>query len=1635
LTPSDWHTKTTETRPDGTERIVYSNGRFQPMLEVIRTNDGGTPRQFGTFTRYDSRGLAIWTASPEAVLLPASLSVIEQYGDLLNEVSGNFQYISDSNGLIEVTSYFTGTTATGTTAGSADRRVSSTAVQRGDTGTPILQSSYTYFVVSAGGETDTQVASRTEYVTTDGTVSNTTTYAYTYAPDTTRLVSQSTTLPVVSAAQNGSGVADVTEQVFDSAGRMIWSKDADGFMSYMAYDPQTGSVIKTIADVDTTQTSSFADLPAGWVTPSGGGLHLVSTYEVDTLGRTTASTDPNGSITYTVYDDVIHSVRTYAGWNSVTGRPTGPTQLSRRDLSGNYTESLTYSGAPDLDINGRPTGTEAVTNVESLSRSIMNAAGQVIASDQYFLIPAYSTASAELGVAGTNFLRTTYAYNNQGQVDRMVNPAGTITLMRYDGRGQQIAAYVGTDDSTTDGFKWSPTNASTSSNMVLVSTSEYDNGGVGSGNPTSTTQYPGGAAEPRTTEYAFDWRNRLVITKAGATATPGSEDSSVNRPLTYTDLNNLGRAIAQSVYDGDGVLILDVNADGVPDKPAAGLLRSEQTSAFDSRGRSYHTEVLYVDQSTGAIGTASLTSDTFFDARGNVAMVMAPNGPVMQYLRDGAGRTTTSLTLGNIPDATWANATSLVDSVVLEQVDMTYDPAGNTILTTVRERFHDASPTDMGLLGTPALGIPARVSYMASYFDVGHRQVAAVNVGTNGGVTYVRPTTVPGRSDTVLVTTFDYDDAGRVQDVTDPRGIVTRTLYDLLGRTTASILSYTGGAPGAQTDVTTTFHFDSSGRLESQTAVQPVGAPSQVTGYVYGTSISGGSTIASNDLMVETRYPDRITGLPSTTDRDVYTSNALGERTSFTDRAGTTHSYIYNVLGRQTDDVVTVLGTGVDGSIRRVELAYDTLGRTNLATTYDAAIGGTVTSQLARAYNGFGQTVAEWQSHIGVVDLFTTPKVEYAYSEAFDGNHSRLIATVYPDGYVVNVTYSGLDANVSRPTSLTGLRTDSLTLAPLEAFKYLGMGTVIERSRPEVNINFSLLGAPGDGGDQYAGLDRFGRVIAHNWFDGSSSTIVDGYGYTYDRGSNRLTRSNTLNADFSETYTNDALGQLQNYVRGNSGSPSKTQDWQFDALGNWTTVTTDGVAEAREANAQNELTDVGGAALTYSATGNLTTDAPGRTLAFDAWNRLVAVYDASSTLVARYEYDGMNRRIVEQVGILPTAPTRDLYYSLKWQVLEERVRDSGNAIPATATTRYVWSPVYIDAMVARDQDADSNSATGTGGLEQRVYALQDANWNTTAIIAATGVPGHTTGDVINRFAYTPYGEVETLDASWTTAASPLVVFWNHLFQGLKFDATTGLGYVRNRDYSARLGRFIERDPIGFKARDNNWYRFVSNAPTGNADPSGLERVKGNQYGDWDFSQKNTNLGESSDPKLKNVYSSLVFITFVPTDKIQCTEVAIVQAGRISGINENVLFVEPRENVKNRTTGSGWAIDRAKGNDSGWYGYKNDGSFGNISPSVLKDGKLTPLEMADLVQSEAGMLKWEFETVVIGKKGKDANKIFAALTWGFEADGNGRLTSLPVAHHDSASKDFLDAVAAWNAQAAGAVENRNSANQEKLGPFN
>src|SRR5262249_2028660 len=65
-------------------------------------------------------------------------------------------------------------------------------------------------------------------------------YSYTWFSGTTQMQSVTTTLPVVTSAENGPGVADTNTTYFDVYGRTIWQKDGDGFIKYTAYDQATG---------------------------------------------------------------------------------------------------------------------------------------------------------------------------------------------------------------------------------------------------------------------------------------------------------------------------------------------------------------------------------------------------------------------------------------------------------------------------------------------------------------------------------------------------------------------------------------------------------------------------------------------------------------------------------------------------------------------------------------------------------------------------------------------------------------------------------------------------------------------------------------------------------------------------------------------------------------------------------------------------------------------------------------------------------------------------------------------------------------------------------------------------------------------------------------------------------------------------------------------------------------------------------------------------------------------------------------------------------------------------------------------------------------------------------------------------
>jgi RHS repeat-associated protein len=90
--------------------------------------------------------------------------------------------------------------------------------------------------------------------------------------------------------------------------------------------------------------------------------------------------------------------------------------------------------------------------------------------------------------------------------------------------------------------------------------------------------------------------------------------------------------------------------------------------------------------------------------------------------------------------------------------------------------------------------------------------------------------------------------------------------------------------------------------------------------------------------------------------------------------------------------------------------------------------------------------------------------------------------------------------------------------------------------------------------------------------------------------------------------------------------------------------------------------------------------------------------------------------------------------------------------------------------------------------------------------------------VINHIRYDSFGNV----LQQTNAAASD----RFLFTGREYDSEISLYYYRARYYDPQLGRFISQDPIAFKGRDVNLYRYVLNGPINSTDPSGLLTAAG-----------------------------------------------------------------------------------------------------------------------------------------------------------------------------------------------------------------
>ncbi len=635
------------------------------------------------------------------------------------------------------------------------------------------------------------------------------------------------------------------------------------------------------------------------------------------------------------------------------------------------------------------------------------------------------------------------------------------------------------------------------------------------------------------------------------------------------------------------------------------------------------------------------------------------------------------------------------------------------------------------------------------------------------------------------ITSSTFDAAGNRLSVTDPSGVGQTCVYDAMGRdvsctdTAGAVTSMAYDMAGnkvASTDAksnTTTYTFDVRGRQVKQTdriggqtlfAYTPTGqlqsltdAQSQVTSYTYD---------AAGTKLTEV-YPDHIAnasigqpgyGIVS------FTPDATGRTVQRTDQQGDTCDFDYDLAGRLSSKTYVGHATGpLAGQGHTDSFTYD--GASRMLT----AVSGRYANTVTYSYDPAGRKATEGFTHGGQSYVTTTD-----YDSA-----GQVSSLTYPDGSVIgrDHTARGQLASITRNNAAIDTRTydDSGRIAS----STYGNGVAESRSYNADNTLSSIAYTGASIGNLSYGWDANKNKTSE-----SITGSMSGYGF------------NTTGYDSEDRLT--AWTRSDNQL---------TKAWNLSLVGDWDSVTENGTPQTRTHGPTHELLSAAGQFITHDAKGNqssipaiLRHSGPSPlnlsplTLSWDFENKLVSSdTDADGIADVSYVWDALLRR----VGRTDASGTT-LYVQSGQQTIADYALSAASASP---TFTYAYGS-YVDEPVARW------SSTGV------VYYHRTQQYSITALTDAAG-------QVVERYAYTAYGEPTILDASLTVLPDSAVGN-RYLYTGREWDGELGLYHYRARMYSADSGRFVSRDPIGFNSTDTNIYRFVFNQPLVQLDPSGLK---------------------------------------------------------------------------------------------------------------------------------------------------------------------------------------------------------------------
>jgi len=630
-----------------------------------------------------------------------------------------------------------------------------------------------------------------------------------------------------------------------------------------------------------------------------------------------------------------------------------------------------------------------------------------------------------------------------------------------------------------------------------------------------------------------------------------------------------------------------------------------------------------------------------------------------------------------------------------------------------------------------------------------------------------------------------YDQLGRRTSCTDTVGSVTASGYDKAGQQITAtdaknkVTHYAFDARGRRWKETdrltypTEWSFDAAGNLLSLKD-----AENQITSYGY------------NDAGQRTteQYPDHVSG--ATIGQPGYGIitfgyDPLGRRITKQDQQGDVTSYNFDMTGR----MLTRGYVGWTSSPSTSPLA----GQQDTDTfTYDRAgrmlsgVKGRYNNTVTFSYDDRGQQIQE---------TLTTHGQTYTvgYQKNVLGQTTQL---QYPDGSLVDRAYTNRGQLHS-----VNYTPNAGALSSVATFTYDPGGRETQRN----------LGN---------GLTTTRGYFADNQIQSIATPTVETLTYTYDANKNPTSEARSgVMAPYSWTTGPtgwDFEDRLTNWSRTNGDS----QTWNLSPVHDWNSTAINGAIQTRTHGPVHEILTMSGAGvsptpatLQHDTKGNMTTDdrSCGMTWDFDNMMQSFVANGVSDLRDATYEYDAIGRRVAKNIAQTVGATTTTICAQAGDQVACEYSR----SIDSTVCDRKYAYGSYIDEPI--------NVINSAAISETRYWMCHNRQHSLYCVTGETGL-------LMEFYSYQSYGEIQCVFPNGSLQGVVPTADLTMTFTGRILDTESAMYQFRARTYSAKHGRFVSHDPLGYLDGYNTLSGYFA---AENLDPFGTRQcsvVASEEYG-------------------------------------------------------------------------------------------------------------------------------------------------------------------------------------------------------------